>query len=156
MATDATSGAPPLDAFNLERFVEAQRGTYEAACRELAIGRKTTHWMWFVFPQLRGLGVSGQSDFYGIGGLAEAQAYLVHPVLGPRLRRVAALLLAIENRSIDDILDGPDDLKLCSSMTLFARAAAEMAQDNTVFLAVLERFFDGDHDVATLQMLELD
>ena len=155
MASDAMDGPPASDPFNLERFVAAQCGSYEAACREIVGGRKTSHWMWFVFPQLRGLGVSGRSDFYGIAGLAEAQAYLAHPVLGPRLRRVAALLLAIEGPSIEEILGAPDDLKLCSSMTLFARTATEAGVDNAVFLAVLERYFDGEQDTSTLRMLEL-
>jgi uncharacterized protein (DUF1810 family) len=146
MPGDTTNGHDP---FNLERFVEAQRDIFETACRELAAGAKASHWMWFVFPQLRGLGMSAASQHYGIGTLAEAQAYLAHPLLGARLRRAAALVLAVEGRTIGEIMGAPDDLKLRSSMTLFALAS----QDNDVFLQVLERFFGGKQDQMTHRLL---
>ena len=157
MPSNQSSGSPSADPFNLERFVAAQLGTFEVACRELVAGRKTSHWMWFVFPQMRGLGLSEMSQFYGIASLAEAAAYLAHPLLGPRLRRAAALLLAIEPGPIEDILGSPDDMKLRSSMTLFAMAAADqIGEDNKVFLAVLERYFDGEKDEATLKLIGLE
>lgn len=146
MPGDTTNGHDP---FKLERFVEAQRDIFETACRELAAGAKASHWMWFVFPQLRGLGMSAASQHYGIGTLAEAQAYLAHPLLGARLRRAAALVLAVEGRTIGEIMGAPDDLKLRSSMTLFALAS----QDNDVFLQVLERFFGGKQDQMTHRLL---
>lgn len=146
MPGDTTNGHDP---FNLERFVEAQRDIFETACRELAAGAKASHWMWFVFPQLRGLGMSATSQHYGIGTLAEAQAYLAHPLLGARLRRAAALVLAVEGRTIGEIMGAPDDLKLRSSMTLFALAS----HDNDVFLQVLERFFGGKQDQMTHRLL---
>lgn len=139
------------DPFDLERFAAAQHDTFDTACRELANGRKTSHWIWFVFPQLKGLGASAASHFYGIGSLEEARAYLEHPVLGPRLRRAAALVLAVEGRSIGEIMGAPDDMKLRSSMTLFALAG----EDNSVFLHVLERYFGGQLDERTLRLIGL-
>lgn len=146
MPGDTANGHDP---YNLGRFVEAQHDTFETACRELADGAKTSHWIWFVFPQLRGLGSSGMSQYYGIGSLDEAKAYLEHPVLGPRLRRAAALVLAVEGRSIGEIMGAPDDLKLRSSMTLFALAG----EDNSVFLQVLDRYFGGMQDSKTVRIL---
>lgn len=137
------------DDFNLERFMEAQAGAYDAACRELEAGVKSSHWMWFVFPQMKGLGFSPTAQRYGIASLAEAQAYLAHPVLGPRLRHVAALMLAINGRSALEVLGSPDDMKLRSSMTLFAHADKTAA----VFQAVLDRYFGGKHDPATLSLI---
>lgn len=137
------------DAFDLERFVAAQEDTFEAACAELADGLKRSHWMWFVFPQLRGLGQSSTALRFGIGSLEEASAYLAHPVLGPRLRHAAQLMLAIEGRTAHEVLGFPDDLKLRSSMTLFERTGA----DNAVFQAVLDRYFEGKADDATLRLL---
>jgi uncharacterized protein (DUF1810 family) len=133
---------------NLDRFVEAQDGTYDDALAELSTGRKRTHWMWFIFPQLAGLGSSPTARFYAIASLDEAKAYLAHPVLGPRLRECAQALLDIEGRSARDILGYPDDLKLRSSMTLFARAA----DDPALFQAVLNRYYDGP-DPLTLKLL---
>jgi uncharacterized protein (DUF1810 family) len=133
---------------NLDRFVEAQDGAYDDALAELAAGRKRTHWMWFVFPQIAGLGSSPTAQFYAIASLDEARAYLAHPVLGPRLRECAQALLAVEGRSARDILGYPDDLKLRSSMTLFARAA----DDPALFQAVLDRYYDGP-DPLTLKLL---
>jgi uncharacterized protein (DUF1810 family) len=133
---------------SLERFVEAQAGVYDQALAELTAGRKRTHWMWFVFPQLAGLGRSPTAERYAVASPAEARAYLAHPVLGPRLIESARALLAVEGRSAEQILGYPDDLKLRSSMTLFAR----VADDPAVFEAVLDRYYDGP-DPRTLDLL---
>lgn len=131
----------PPDPFELERFLSAQDegGTYARALAELRAGRKTSHWMWFVFPQEAGLGQSAMSRRYAIGSLEEARAYLAHPVLGSRLRECAAALLAVEGRSAVSILGEVDAMKLRSSMTLFARADLR----EPLFPAVLERYFEG-------------
>lgn len=139
----------PAQTFDLQRFVDAQQGVYEEACAELEQGAKQSHWIWFVFPQMRGLGRSRTADHFGIVSLAEAQAYLAHPLLGPRLRHAAGLMLATEGRTALEIMGYPDDLKLRSSMTLFARAAPEP----DVFKAVLDRYFDGREDPATLRLV---
>ncbi|MGA0612107.1 DUF1810 domain-containing protein [Caldimonas sp. KR1-144] len=110
------------DPFDLQRFVDAQAPVIERVLAELAAGAKASHWMWFVFPQLRGLGRSAMSERYGIGSLAEARAYLAHPLLGPRLRECTRLVLAVRGRRLDQILPPPDDLKFRSSMSLFAQA----------------------------------
>ena len=123
----------------LERFTDAQDGVYDAALAELRAGRKRSHWMWFVFPQLDGLGSSPTARRYAIRDLAEARAYLAHPVLGARLREAARAVLAVEGRTAEQILGYPDDLTLRSSMTLFARAADDPAE----FRAVLDRYYDG-------------
>ncbi|MBL8385040.1 MAG: DUF1810 domain-containing protein [Burkholderiales bacterium] len=136
-------------AASLERFVEAQERVYDAVCAELAAGRKASHWMWFIFPQLRALGRSATAQHYGLADLAEARAYWRHPVLGARLRHCAALLLAVRGRSAHQILGAPDDLKLCSSMTLFEAAAPE----EPVFAQVLARYYDGRRDALTLAHL---
>ena len=133
------------DDFDLERFVSAQDGVFDGALAELRAGRKTGHWIWFVFPQVAGLGRSEMSRIYSIGSLAEARAYLAHPVLGPRLREAAAAVLATHGRSADEILGSIDAVKLRSSMTLFLRAAP----DEPAFRAVLDRFYDGRPDAAT-------
>ena len=132
----------------LDRFVQAQDGVYDDALAELTAGRKRTHWMWFVFPQIAGLGSSPTAQRYAIRSLDEARAYLAHPVLGPRLRECAQALLAVPGRSAHEILGHPDDMKLRSSMTLFARAA----EDPAPFQAVLDRYYDGP-DRLTLQLL---
>ncbi len=136
---------------DLERFVAAQDagGTYDRALAELRAGRKTSHWMWFVFPQIAGLGRSGMAQRYAIASLGEARAYLAHPVLGPRLRECAAALLAHHGASAERILGGIDAMKLRSSMTLFARAAP----DDPVFADVLDRYFGGAADEETLRRL---
>jgi uncharacterized protein (DUF1810 family) len=138
-------------AANLERFVAAQNenGTYARARDELRRGRKSTHWMWFVFPQLAGLGRSSTAAYYAIDSLDEARAYLRHPVLGPRLIESTSILAATSGRSAEQILGGIDALKLRSSMTLFQRADP----DQPVFSAVLDRFFGGRPDEATLRLL---
>jgi uncharacterized protein (DUF1810 family) len=132
-------------AFDLERFVKAQEGVYEGVLDELRAGRKVGHWIWFIFPQVAGLGYSAMSQLYAISSLAEAQAYLVHPVLGPRLRECAALVLATWGRSALEIFGSIDAVKLRSSMTLFHRAAP----DEPLFRQVLERYYDGIADAAT-------
>ncbi|MFI1990393.1 DUF1810 domain-containing protein [Actinoplanes sp. NPDC020271] len=124
---------------DLHRFVYAQDGVFERALAELAAGRKRSHWMWFVFPQVAGLGSSHTAQTYAIRDLAEARDYLAHPVLGPRLVECAETLLGVEGRTAAQIFGSPDDLKLRSSMTLFAEAA----DDPAVFRQVLERYYDG-------------
>jgi uncharacterized protein (DUF1810 family) len=133
--------------YDLERFVAAQDEVYDQALAELVAGGKRSHWMWFVFPQLAGLGSSPAARKYAIGGLDEARAYLEHPVLGPRLRESAAALLE-HDASAEEILGYPDDLKLRSSMTLFAEAVA----DRELFDRVIGRFYDGP-DQRTLELL---
>ena len=137
-------------AFDLERFLAAQAGVYETALAELRRGRKTSHWMWFVFPQLAGLGRSVMSRLYAIASLDEARAYLAHAVLGPRLRQCAnAVLDAPAGRSAEDILGSVDAVKLRSSMTLFHHAAP----DDPLFARILDRFFAGAPDPATDALL---
>jgi uncharacterized protein (DUF1810 family) len=140
------------DPFGLDRFVAAQDrgGTYEAAVAELRAGRKRSHWMWFVFPQVAGLGQSPMSQRYAISSLAEARAYLAHPILGTRLIESARIVLGREGRSASDIFGGIDAIKLRSSMTLFARADP----DNPAFGEVLEKYFGGVPDEATDRLLE--
>jgi uncharacterized protein (DUF1810 family) len=140
---------PTGDEFDLDRFVSAQQDVYERALAELRAGSKRSHWMWFVFPQIAGLGRTATAQRYAITGLAEARAYLAHPVLGPRLTECAQALLAVPGRSATEILGTPDDLKLRSSMTLFAHAAGDPA----AFRAVLDRFYAGEDDPATVQRL---
>jgi uncharacterized protein (DUF1810 family) len=137
------------DPYDLERFVAAQEPVWDRVRAELARGRKASHWMWFVFPQLAGLGSSSTARAYAVSGLDEAQAYLAHPVLGPRLREAAELAAAVEARTASEVFGYPDDLKLRSSMTLFARAAPQ----DPVFTAVLDRYFGGDPDPRTLELL---
>ncbi len=135
--------------FDLERFVEAQEGVYEGVLRELRAGRKTGHWIWFIFPQLAGLGRSETSRFYGIASLDEARAYLDHPVLGPRLRECVGAVLATSGATPDQIFGSLDAMKVRSSMTLFHLAAP----DEPSFGEVLERFYGGVTDAATDSML---
>ena len=138
----------PEDPFDLDRFVQAQAGTYAQALDELHAGRKRTHWMWFVFPQLAGLGHSALSRRYGLSGLDEARAYLAHPVLGERLRQCCTAVLA-SDVSAHALLGSPDDLKLRSCMTLFHAAGGE-----STFRAVLAAKFDGQPCVRTLELLD--
>jgi uncharacterized protein (DUF1810 family) len=137
------------DPFDLKRFVDAQESVYGDVVDELRGGRKRSHWMWFVFPQLRGLGGSAMAARFGIASLAEAGAYLRHDLLGPRLHECARLVTAVQGRSIGQIFASPDDLKLCSSMTLFAHAT----EDNQDFIAVLDKYYGGRQDPRTLQAL---
>jgi uncharacterized protein (DUF1810 family) len=142
------------DGFDLERFVEAQDGgVHERALGELRRGRKTSHWMWFVFPQVAGLGASAMNRRYAISSLAEARAYLDHPVLGPRLRSCTDAVLALPaGVSADEVFGAVDARKLRSSMTLFLRAAASPSEEER-FAAVLQRFFGGEADAATDERL---
>lgn len=142
--------------FDLERFVDAQASIYDQARAELTAGRKQSHWMWFVFPQIHGLGSSPTARRFAISGLDEAIAYLNHPVLGARLRECTGLVLAIEGRSVSEVFGYPDDLKFHSSMTLFAEAARRNPTangDDPVFQDVLTKYFDGERDRATLVRL---
>ncbi|KQR57975.1 DUF1810 domain-containing protein [Acidovorax sp. Leaf160] len=135
---------------SLDRFLQAQAPVWPQVQAELHAGRKRTHWMWFVFPQLAGLGHSEMARRYAIASAAEARAYLDHPELGQRLRACCDLLLQQEGRSAHDILGSPDDVKLRSSMTLFSQVAAP---EDTVFAAVLHRYFGGQPDPLTLERL---
>jgi uncharacterized protein (DUF1810 family) len=135
--------------YDLERFVAAQEGVYPGALTELRAGRKTGHWIWFVFPQVAGLGRSPTSQHYAIDSVGEARAYVDHPVLGPRLRECAAAILAVGGRSAEEILGSIDAVKLRSSMTLFHRAAP----DEPLFRQVLDRYYDGRPDRATDELL---
>jgi uncharacterized protein (DUF1810 family) len=139
------------DPYDLARFLAAQAPVIETALGELRAGRKRTHWMWFVFPQLRGLGTSPMAQRYGISSFAEARAYLAHPVLGPRLRVCTEAVLAHAGRSLAEIFGSPDDLKFRSSMTLFAEAALE---DDSVFERALDRFCAGRRCARTLELLK--
>jgi uncharacterized protein (DUF1810 family) len=140
------------DPFDLRRFVDAQDRVYPTVLDELRGGRKRSHWIWFVFPQLRGLGRSQTALHYGISSLEEAQAYLAHPVLGPRLRECTRLVAAIDDSSADDVFGWPDNLKVRSSMTLFARATDD-PDVRAEFRAVLDKFYDGAEDSATVDLL---
>lgn len=136
------------DPFDLKRFLKAQDPVFRDVFGELARGRKQSHWMWFVFPQLAGLGFSAMSQHYAIGSRAEAEAYLAHPVLGPRLIECTRLVLAVDGRTINAILGAPDDSKFRSSMTLFGAVS-----DEPVFGEALARYFAGQPDGATLEIL---
>jgi uncharacterized protein (DUF1810 family) len=140
------------DSFNLQRFISAQAKHYDAARKELQRGRKETHWMWFIFPQIDGLGQSPTSKLYAIKGAAEAQQYLQHPVLGTRLRECAMILLGLKGRSAHEIFGSPDDVKLRSSMTLFGSVKPQ----EPVFAQVLDMYFQGKRDTRTLALLNRD
>ena len=142
-------GQPLDDCFNLQRFLTAQDPVFETVRTQLREGRKRTHWMWFIFPQIEGLGHSPTSRHFAISSKEEAQAYLSHPILGPRLRECTRLLVQIESCTIGEILGCPDDLKFRSSMTLFASATP----DNRIFLDALQKYFAGEKDEATLSRL---
>jgi uncharacterized protein (DUF1810 family) len=137
------------DPYLLQRFVDAQAPVFDTVCAELRAGRKRSHWMWFIFPQIAGLGHSAMAQRFAIASLDEARAYLRHPVLGPRLRECTRLVAAIEGRAIDAIFGYPDDLKFHSSVTLFAHAAP----DEPVFAECLRKYFGGAPDTATLDRL---
>lgn len=137
------------DPFDLQRFVDAQAGVIDRVREELGRGRKASHWMWFVFPQIEGLGFSPMAQRYAVNSLAEARAYLAHPVLGPRLRELTAVVIAVPNRTAHEIFGSPDDIKFRSCLTLFAEAAP----GELVFRKALERFYDGETDQATLERL---
>ena len=137
------------DPLHLQRFVDAQDPVYEEVCAELRSGHKRSHWIWFIFPQLRGLGSSAAATAFGISSRQEAQAYLDHPVLGPRLRECTRLVNLVEGRAIGQIFGYPDDLKFRSSMTLFV----SVASDNQVFKDALQKYFGGESDPLTLNRL---
>lgn len=137
------------DPHNLKRFVDAQNRVYDRVCAELRAGQKTGHWMWFIFPQLRGLGRSHMANEYAISSREEAVAYLQHPILGERLRECTRLVSSVEGLSINDIFGYPDDLKFRSSMSLFANVAPQ----EEIFKHALEKYFDGEPDSLTLQLL---
>ena len=136
------------DPFDLQRFVSAQNPVYASVCEELRRGEKQGHWMWFIFPQLRGLGSSPMADKFGISSRQEAEAYWSHPILGPRLEECTRLVNLMEGRSIEKIFGYPDDLKFRSSMTLFRMAAP----DDRIFSYALEKYFEGEADPLTLDM----
>lgn len=138
--------------FDLQRFLDAQAPVLGDVEAELRAGRKRTHWMWFIFPQLRGLGHSEMARVYGLDGLAEAQAYLDHPVLGPRLREHVGLVLKLSHRTAHAIFGSPDDLKFRSCLTLFNRAA--QGDDKALFSTALASFYGGEPDTKTLSLLE--
>ncbi|GAA0545756.1 uncharacterized protein (DUF1810 family) [Rhizomicrobium palustre] len=133
---------------DLQRFVDAQNRVMAEVRKELTAGRKLSHWMWFVFPQIKGLGHSATAQRYALAGLEEARAFLAHPVLGPRLHECVRLVLAIKARSLAEIFGTPDDLKFRSSMTLFARAA-----DDPLFSEALDRLCNGEEDPETLKRI---
>ncbi len=135
--------------FDLERFVRAQAPVYAAVLRELRAGHKRSHWMWFIFPQIAGLGASDMAQRYAIANGDEAAAYLAHPVLGARLRECASIVAALDGDSAGDLFGHPDELKFRSSMTLFA----DVAPDEAVFQNCIDKYFDGEPDEATLARL---
>lgn len=137
------------DPFYFERFLTAQAGIYQAACEELRAGQKRSHWMWYIFPQMKGLGISTASRVYGIGSITEARAYLTHPALGPRLVKTTGLVLAIRGRSLREIFGSPDDMKFRSSMTLFSRAHGP----SSIFGKALDTFCGREPDKRTLELL---
>ena len=137
------------DNYNLQRFVDAQSPVFEEVCLELQEGRKKGHWMWFIFPQIEGLGSSPLARKFAISSREEAEAYLNHPILGPRLRHCTRLITLVEGRSIDQIFGDPDDLKFHSAMTLFANATS----DNQVFRDAIHKYFGGELDRLTLERL---
>jgi len=140
-----------MDRFNLERFVSAQEGVYASVLRELHSGRKQSHWMWFIFPQLAGLGHSSTARFYALCNLAEARAYLDHPLLGPRLLECTRAVVTVEGCTAEDIFGHVDALKLHSSLTLFGRAS----EPDPLFVQALDKYYGGGEDQQTLQLLGL-
>lgn len=148
--TVADNSRNEKDPFELSRFVKAQERVYDRVLAELKSGHKRTHWMWFVFPQIDGLGHSSTTKYYSIKSIEEARQYLDHPVLGKRLRECAESILAVEGLSASRIFGYPDDLKLKSSMTLFAR----VAEPQSVFTRVLDKYFHGAHDERTVYLLD--
>lgn len=138
------------DRYDLNRFIEAQEAVYDQALSELKNGRKRTHWMWFIFPQIAGLGSSPMSHRYSIGSADEARAYLAHPILGQRLIECSNAILAVENKSATEILGPPDDMKLKSCATLFET----VSQSGSVFTQILEKFYAGERDSRTLSLIQ--
>jgi uncharacterized protein (DUF1810 family) len=146
---NARTPMDPISRFNLQRFVDAQAPVFDRVLDELRNGMKTGHWMWFVFPQIKGLGRSPISVEFAISGREEAQAYLQHPLLGPRLKECTRLVLQLEDSSVTDIFGSPDDLKFRSSMTLFA----QVSPNDDIFEKALQKYFDGVPDRLTLDQL---
>ena len=151
MTADPNTPGGQGDPHDLSRFVEAQEHVYEQALAEIKSGRKRSHWMWYIFPQFEGLGSSSTSRHYAIKSIAEAEAYLGHPVLGPRLTECAEAALSVERRSAHDIFGSPDDMKLKSCATLFA----SVAPAGSVFHRLLDKYFRGERDPKTLRLLGL-
>ena len=143
------SGPSAADPYDLARFVRAQEPDYDRAMSEIRSGRKRSHWMWYIFPQFDGLGISSTSRHYAIKSVAEAEAYLRHPVLGPRLLESAQAVLGVEGRSALEVFGSPDDMKLRSCATLFA----SVAPAGSVFEQLLDRYFDGERDDKTLGLI---
>ena len=139
-----------MEQYNLGRFIDAQETTYEGAMLELARGRKESHWIWYIFPQIVGLGNSEATKIFSIKSLEEGRAYLEHPVLGPRLVEACEILLTLKGTSINEVMGFPDDLKLLSSMTLFET----FSESNSVFTRIIEIYFDSERDEATLEIIE--
>ncbi|MFT4113984.1 DUF1810 domain-containing protein [Silvibacterium sp.] len=139
----------PGDSFRLQRFLDAQEPVYAQVVTELREGRKRSHWMWFIFPQIAGLGSSPTTQFFAISSLEAARAYLTHPVLGARLREVTAIVNSIEGRSAYAIFSTPDDLKFHSSITLFA----QVAEAGSLFVTAIDKYFGGEADRKTLSLL---
>ena len=139
-----------MDKYNLNRFIEAQVDSYESAMGELSRGRKSGHWIWYIFPQIDGLGSSDITKLYSIKSIEEAQAYLEHPVLGERLIESCEILLRLEGLSISDIMGFPDDLKLKSSMTLFAQVSPQ----SSIFSEILSKYYEDDLDQTSLEIIK--
>jgi uncharacterized protein (DUF1810 family) len=140
------------DPYDLQRFVNAQQAVYETVCRELRQGRKQSHWMWFIFPQLQGLGHSVMAQKFAISSSEEAEAYLAHPILGPRLRECSRIVAELKGRSAEEVFGYPDYLKFRSSMTLFAHGAADK-KNKEIFQGCLDKYFRGEPDSLTLAAL---
>ena len=139
-----------MDQYNLNRFIEAQMAIYEGAMLELARGRKDSHWVWYIFPQIAGLGNSDTIKLYAIKSLEEGRAYLKHPVLGPRLIKACEILLSLKDASMNDVMGFPDDLKLLSSMTLFEA----LSDSNSIFTNMIEFYFDDERDEISLKLIK--
>ena len=139
-----------MDQYNLNRFIEAQMAIYEGAMLELARGRKDSHWVWYIFPQIEGLGNSETIKLYAIKSLEEGRAYLKHPVLGPRLIKACEILLSLKDASMNDVMGFPDDLKLLSSMTLFEA----LSDSNSIFTNMIEFYFDDERDEISLKLIK--
>ena len=148
--TKSSDAIGPQDAFNLRRFLEAQESVYSTVLAELRGGQKRSHWMWYIFPQIAGLGYSSTSQYYAIKSEEEARQYLKHPVLGARLLECAKTVLDVDGRSASEIFGPPDDLKLRSSMTLFA----QVSDPDSVFARVIDKYFHGKRDDKTLALLK--
>ena len=139
-----------MDQYNLNRFIEAQMTTYVGAMLELARGRKESHWVWYIFPQIEGLGRSDTAKLYSIKSLEEGKAYLRHPLLGPRLIEACEIILSLKDVSMDEVMGFPDDLKLLSSMTLFET----LSDSSSIFTKIIEIYFDDERDEASLEIIK--